>query len=107
MKGVQVPAIVEHHIEIEIPDQLRPELQTLIVEPHVSLASLVGPNNGGVPARTAETHVPPFNDRYIAHAVFLCQEIGSSQTMYAAADHDRVVAGSEWGPLPQALESHG
>ncbi len=106
---VEVAAVVEHQVEVEFPGQDRPEVEGLLVERDVLLGPLVGPDDGGVPSRAAETDVVLLDDGHVGDAVVPGQEIGGGQPVQSAADDDRIVCGFHGRPGPESLRfsEHG
>jgi hypothetical protein len=101
---VEVAAVVEHQVEVQLLGQHRPQVQRLLIERHVVLGALVGPHDGRVAPGAAESDVALFNDGHIRDAVLLGQVIGRGQTVKAAADDHRIVAGLQSGFVaPQGL----
>jgi hypothetical protein len=97
---VQVAAVVEHQVEIQLLGQHRPQIQRFLIKRNVILGSLIGPDDGRVPAGTAEPDIAFFNDGHIRQPVFFGQEVCRGQPMQSAADDHGVIAGLEPFFLP-------
>ena len=99
---VEGPAVEEHEVEIELPGENGPELQPLVVEPHILGGALVGAHDRRVPAGSAEADVAGLEHRDVANAVSGRQVPGGRQAVDAAADDHHLVVALERRPTPQA-----
>jgi hypothetical protein len=101
---VEVAAVVEHQVEVQLFGQHRPQVQGFLIERHIILRALVGPNDRRVAPGAAESDVALFNDGHIRDTVLLGQVISRGQTVKATADDHRIVAGLQSGFVaPQGL----
>ena len=106
---VEVPAVVEHQVEVQLFGEQRPEVEGLLVERDVLLGALVGAHDGRVAAGRAAADEFFLDDGHVRDAVAARQEIGRGQPVQPAADDHGVVAGLEGGRFPQPVEfeKHG
>ena len=100
----QVPAAEEHEVEVELAGEDAPQLQPLVVQPHVLGGALVGSHDGGIAPRPAETDVVRLQDRHVADAVVAREVVGGRETVDAAADDHHVVVALERRGTPEATE---
>jgi hypothetical protein len=103
---VQVAAVVEHQVVVQLAGQNGPEIKGLLVKRHIFLGALVGAHDGGVPAGPAESDKILLQYGHVVHALLFGEVIGGGQAVQPAADDHRVIAGFETGlPTPKGFES--
>ncbi len=91
MRKGQLPALREHHVEVELVAQLLVEPQRFGIKAHRARRDVVRPDDRGVARSVAPGEIAFLQHRHARDAVVARQVVGDREAMAAAADDDDVV----------------